>query len=138
MPPVFHSAFLATAATTIEVPVHMRNCVYGRIFWYMHPNTNPFTPGAGVTPALLAGRDDLVERFTIAVERLSLGRPANGMMVYGLRGTGKTVLLNHFATTAAQRDWIVIQAEAAKSPSTSFLERVSGKLSLHLRRLVQP
>ncbi len=104
----------------------------------MHPNTNPFTPGAGVTPARLVGRDDLVEAFTIAVERRSLSRPANGMMVYGLRGTGKTVLLNHFASIAGEREWIVIQAEAAKNPTTSFLERLSGKLSLHLRRLAQP
>lgn len=104
----------------------------------MHPNTNPFTPGAGVTPARLVGRDDLVESFTIAIERQSLGRPANGAMVYGLRGTGKTVLLTHITSLAAERDWIAIQAEAAKNPTTSFLERLSGKLSLHLRRLASP
>ena len=104
----------------------------------MHPNTNPFTPGAGVRPALLAGRDGIVESFTVAVERMALGRPANGMMVYGLRGTGKTVLLNHFATLAGERDWVVIQAEAAKNPSTEFLERLAGKLSLHLRNLSHP
>jgi type II secretory pathway predicted ATPase ExeA len=104
----------------------------------MHPNTNPFTPGAGVTPARLVGRDALVEAFSIAVARQSMGRPANGIMVYGLRGTGKTVLLNHFASHAGDHEWIVIQAEAAKNPTTSFLERLSGKLSLHLRRLVKP
>lgn len=104
----------------------------------MHPNVNPFTPGAGQQPAALAGRDRELELVATAVQRLSLGRPANGMMAYGLRGTGKTVLLGRFTSIAAEHGWIAVQAEAARDARTPFLERLSGRLSLHLGRLVKP
>ena len=59
----------------------------------MDPVRNPFAPGAGTRPPELAGRDELVERAAVALDRIALGRPARSFILYGLRGTGKTVLL---------------------------------------------
>lgn len=59
----------------------------------MDPVRNPFAPGAGTRPPELAGRDDLREEVRVAVERVRLGRPARSVLMVGLRGVGKTVLL---------------------------------------------
>jgi Cdc6-like AAA superfamily ATPase len=59
----------------------------------MDPIRNPFSPGAGTPPPELAGRDDLRESLRIALERARIGRPAKSAMLVGLRGVGKTVLL---------------------------------------------
>ena len=60
----------------------------------MDPIRNPFSPGAGTPPPELAGRDDLRESLRIALERARIGRPAKSAMLVGLRGVGKTVLLD--------------------------------------------
>ncbi len=104
----------------------------------MHAAVNPFTPGAGTPPFALVGRDGLLAQCEIALDRLALGRNANGIVVYGLRGTGKTVLLHQFVSLAADRNWIAVPVEASLHGGTPFVERLSGKLSLHLRRLVKP
>ena len=57
----------------------------------MDPVRNPFAPGAGTRPPELAGRDDVLERAAIALDRIAQGRPARSFILYGLRGTGKTV-----------------------------------------------
>lgn len=59
----------------------------------MNPVENPFTPGAGSKPPQLAGRDPLLERARLALQRLKAGRAARGQLLLGLRGVGKTVLL---------------------------------------------
>lgn len=60
----------------------------------MDPVENPFAPGAGTPPPELAGRDELRERIRVAVERARRGLPAKSILMVGLRGVGKTVLLD--------------------------------------------
>src|SRR5262249_18533016 len=55
---------------------------------------NPFLPGAGAPPPELAGRDDILEQARVALARVAQGRGAKGFLLIGLRGVGKTVLLN--------------------------------------------
>ncbi|MFK7834658.1 MAG: AAA family ATPase [Sulfitobacter sp.] len=66
----------------------------------MDPRTNPFSPGAGVRPVALEGRDALLEDASIAMDRILNGFHANSMMLTGLRGVGKTVLLNRLLEDA--------------------------------------
>lgn len=73
--------------------------------------TNPYTPGAGQTPAVLSGRDDELVRFEATLTRLENGRSAQCPLVVGRRGVGKTVLLNEFARRALMRDWVVVEHE---------------------------
>ena len=55
---------------------------------------NPFAPGAGSQPPELAGREDIIRDAETALHRVLRGRPAQSQMLLGLRGVGKTVLLN--------------------------------------------
>jgi len=68
----------------------------------MDPIRNPYNPGAGSQPPVLSGRDSQLEAFRILLERLRIGRPEKSMLITGLRGVGKTVLLNTFEGIAAQ------------------------------------
>ena len=104
----------------------------------MHPNTNPFNPGAGTPPHTLAGRDEEIAAVTTAIERAALGRSANGIVLHGLRGTGKTVLLGRFCEIAAERGWIALRVEAAGSTSATFAEQLVTRLTPHLLRLDRP
>lgn len=67
----------------------------------MDPLRNPFNPGAGTPPPALLGRDELLEQFNITLLRARSGKPGQSLMPVGLRGVGKTVLLNRFAEQAA-------------------------------------
>ena len=60
----------------------------------MNPVTNPYAPGAGTPPPELAGRDQLREQIRVAIERVRLGLPTKSVLMVGLRGVGKTVLLD--------------------------------------------
>lgn len=62
--------------------------------------TNPYRPGAGTRPPALLGRDGLVDHFGVTVRRALAGRPGKSVMPIGLRGVGKTVLLNRFTEIA--------------------------------------
>ena len=66
----------------------------------MDPISNPFSPGAGTPPPALVGRDALIATFRVAVQRTMQGRPGQSLMPIGLRGVGKTVLLNRFIEEA--------------------------------------
>jgi hypothetical protein len=81
----------------------------------MDPVTNPFVPGAGTAPAELAGRDSLIEQLRIALVRAQAGRPARSLVAVGLRGVGKTVLLNRAQIMAEQLDHLTIYIEAQES-----------------------
>ena len=70
----------------------------------MDPIRNPYSPGAGSRPPALAGRDAQVEAFNLLLQRLLLGRSEKSMIITGLRGVGKTVLLNTFEGMAETRD----------------------------------
>src|SRR5262245_3952914 len=66
----------------------------------MDPKKNPFAPGAGYPPPELAGRASLLEKAELTLARLKLNKPAKGLLLVGLRGVGKTVLLNRIQDTA--------------------------------------
>ena len=78
----------------------------------MDRRNNPYAPGAGLQPPELAGRDKLIETATIDMERALAGRPTKGMMLLGLRGVGKTVLLNRLLAIATQNGFQTIKIEA--------------------------
>ena len=104
----------------------------------MHPNSNPFNPGAGTPPHTLAGRDAEIQAITTAIERSALGRGANGIVLHGLRGTGKTVLLGRFCEVASDKGWIAVRIEAAASTSSTFAEQLVTRLTPFMLRLDRP
>ena len=75
---------------------------------------NPFSPGAGSRPPELAGREDILTAAKIAVERTKLGKSARSQILLGLRGTGKTVLLNEIESYAEQDNHLTSFVEAAE------------------------
>ena len=79
----------------------------------MDPVRNPYAPGAGTTPPELAGRERERAAFDVLLQRMAAGRPEQSLALWGLRGVGKTVLLNDFAGQARARGW------GTGSPSTS-------------------
>ncbi len=89
----------------------------------MDPRNNPYTPNAGARPPLLVGRDDQLETFDILLTRLERGFTEQSMIITGLRGVGKTVLLSAFEDVARSRDWVTIDAEITRS--TAFGPRMA-------------
>jgi hypothetical protein len=87
----------------------------------LDPYQNPFAPGAGNRPPELAGRDTILESARIACGRAIRGRSARSMMLLGLRGTGKTVLLNEIGKIARQEGLLVSKVE---SPERETLARL--------------
>lgn len=83
----------------------------------MDPRINPYAPGAGTPPPELAGRDKLIEAAAIALDRIRAGRAARSLVLYGLRGVGKTVLLNRIRIEAEARGIEGIQIEAPEGRS---------------------
>src|SRR3954466_11144774 len=69
----------------------------------MDPIRNPYAPGAGQRPPELAGRDTEVRQFEVVLERVAAGRPERSLVLSGLRGVGKTVLLNTLRSQAIKR-----------------------------------
>ena len=63
---------------------------------------NPFSPGAGTPPPALVGRKDLLEKAYVAVERVRAFRSEKSLLLVGLRGVGKTVLLRTIADAAEE------------------------------------
>ena len=87
----------------------------------MDPRKNPYAPGAGTPPPELAGRDDLIERAAIALDRIRAGRAARSLILHGLRGVGKTVLLNRIETDAEARGFACVKVEAPEDRSLPAL-----------------
>ena len=87
----------------------------------MDPAGNPFAPGAGTAPPELAGRNDLRETVRIAIERARHLRPAKSVLMVGLRGVGKTVLLNRMREDAESSGVHTIRIEAPESRSLPSL-----------------
>jgi hypothetical protein len=95
--------------------------------------TNPFSPGAGTPPPAFLGRGDLIESYDIAVRRTVAGRPGKSIMPIGLRGVGKTVLLNRFVEMAEEKELVTAFIEA---PETGDFKRLlAGKLRSMLLEL---
>ena len=83
----------------------------------MTPLTNPYTPGAGTPPPEMAGRDELREKVRICIERLRIGNSAKSLILVGLRGVGKTVLLDRMRSDAEGTGIQTLRIEAPENKS---------------------
>jgi AAA ATPase domain len=73
--------------------------------YFVDPRDSPYAPGAGTKPVMLAGREEELERFSVLLDRLARGRPAEAMLFAGSRGMGKTVLLRECNRRARAAGW---------------------------------
>jgi len=92
------------------------------------PRKNPCASGAGTKPPALVGRGKQIESFDILLERLENGYVEQSMIVTGLRGVGKTVLLDVFREKAEARDWATVEWEVEKNAA------FAPKIAAHVRR----
>lgn len=101
----------------------------------MDPVSNPYTPNAGARPDVIVGRDDQLASFDILLSRLARGRSEQSMIITGLRGVGKTVLLGQFREKALAADWAVVELEVSKHDDTTFRQDMALKLRAALLQL---
>lgn len=87
----------------------------------MDPRKNPYAPGAGSPPPELAGRGPILEAASIALDRLRNGLHARSVMLVGLRGVGKTVLLNRMHTDAQAKGYATAVLESPEDRSLPAL-----------------
>jgi hypothetical protein len=97
------------------------------------PVRNPYAPGAGQRPPELAGRDRELAQFDVVLERIARGRPERSLVLTGLRGVGKTVLLNALRSQAINRLWGTGKIEAR--PDQSIRRPVASALHMAVREL---
>jgi hypothetical protein len=97
------------------------------------PVRNPYAPGAGQRPPELAGRDRELQAFEVVLERVARGRPERSLVLTGLRGVGKTVLLNTMRSQAISRLWGTGKIEAR--PDQSLRRPLSAALHMAVREL---
>lgn len=102
----------------------------------MDPIRNPYAPGAGQRPPELAGRDEQLGAFDVVLERVSRGRPERSLVLTGLRGVGKTVLLNALRSAAVRRQWGTGKLEAR--PDQGLRRPLSSALHQAIRELGHP
>lgn len=81
----------------------------------MRPNDNPYTPNAGARPPALVGRDSQLSSFEVLLDRLQKGYSEQSMLITGLRGVGKTVLLGAFDERARGQEWTTVETEITKN-----------------------
>src|SRR6187402_3012555 len=99
----------------------------------MDPVSNPYAPGAGTPPPELAGRDDLRETIRVAIERVRRGLPTKSVLMVGLRGVGKTVLLDRMRDDAEASGIQTLRIEAPEGRSLPAM--LAPQLRLTLLRL---
>ena len=104
----------------------------------MDPVRNPFAPGAGQRPPELAGRDRELQAFDVLLERVSRGRPERSLVLTGLRGVGKTVMLVELRSRALQRGWATGKVEvksgaSLRRPLSAALHRAVRDLAVRHR-----
>ena len=92
--------------------------------------SNPYRPGAGAQPPALIGRDELIHRFGVTLRRALAGKPGKSLMPIGLRGVGKTVLLNRFSEIAENEGFRWAYIEAPETKDFRLL------LAIHLRKIL--
>jgi len=109
----------------------MDNCA--KIPIAVDPITNPYSPGAGSPPPELAGRDKLREQVRVAIARIRRGNSAKSVLMVGLRGVGKTVLLDRMRTDAEESGAYTLRIEAPENRSLPAL--LAPQLRLVLLRL---
>ncbi len=96
----------------------------------MDPIQNPYNPRSGSRPSYLAGRDNIISKANILFKRVQTGRAQRSIMLYGLRGVGKTVLLNHLNKMASDDGYIVEQIEMSEN------DRFDQKMTNHIRKIL--
>ncbi|MCF8526195.1 MAG: ATP-binding protein [Candidatus Nanopelagicales bacterium] len=94
----------------------------------MDPVRNPYTPNAGAEPEVITGRDDLFDSFDILLRRLRSGRTDQSMVITGLRGVGKTVVLGKFRSLALGAGWVVVELEVSKHDDAGFRRELAAGL----------
>ncbi|MCM6777569.1 ATP-binding protein [Nocardia sp. CDC159] len=99
----------------------------------MDPVRNPYAPGAGQRPPELAGRDRQLDAFDVVLERVSRGRPERSVVLTGLRGVGKTVLLNQLRSAARNRGWGTGKLEAR--PDQELRRPLASALHMAVRQI---
>src|SRR5580692_10718167 len=99
----------------------------------MDPIKNPYSPGAGSPPPELAGRDKVREQAHVAMARIQIGNPAKSVLMVGLRGVGKTVLLDKIRQEADASGIQTMRMEAPEERSLPAL--LAPQLRLALLRL---
>ncbi|HEY6795617.1 MAG TPA: ATP-binding protein [Kineosporiaceae bacterium] len=99
----------------------------------MDPVRNPYAPGAGQRPPELAGRDAELNAFDVVLERIARGRPERSLVLTGLRGVGKTVLLNAMRSAAVRARWGTGKLEAR--PDQPLRRPLAAALHLAVREL---
>lgn len=102
----------------------------------MDPIRNPYAPGAGQRPPELAGRDSELDAFDVVLERVARGRPERSIVLTGLRGVGKTVLLNALRSAAVRARWGTGKLEAR--PDQSLRRPLAAALHTAVRELGKP
>jgi hypothetical protein len=102
----------------------------------MDPVRNPYAPGAGQRPPELAGRDEELRAFDVTMERVARGRPERSVVLTGLRGVGKTVLLNALRSAAVRADWGTGKLEAR--PEQSLRRPLAAAVHMAIRELGHP
>lgn len=101
----------------------------------MDPVANPYTPNAGATPQAVVGRDDQLSSFELLLKRMINGRSEQSMIITGLRGVGKTVLLGQFRVKAEAERWPVIEMEVRKHDEGAFRREIASKMRTTLFEL---
>ncbi|NMM24061.1 MAG: ATP-binding protein [Phycicoccus sp.] len=102
----------------------------------MDPIRNPYAPGAGQRPPELAGRDDQLRAFNVVLERIARSKPERSIVLTGLRGVGKTVLLNALRSAAVRAHWGTGKLEAR--PDQRLRRPISAALHVAVRELGHP
>jgi hypothetical protein len=97
------------------------------------PIRNPYAPGAGQRPPELAGRDEQLDAFDVVLERVARGRPERSVVLTGLRGVGKTVLLGALRSAAVRAGWGTGKLEAR--PDQSLRRPLASALHQAIREL---
>lgn len=100
----------------------------------MDPRLNPYSPGAGLRPAALAGRDHDIETFAILMDRAASSLSARSLVFHGLRGVGKTVLLAELAGRATERGWLVLRLEAEHTDPEHFSKALAFEMLASARK----
>ena len=99
----------------------------------MDPIRNPYAPGAGQRPPELAGRYEQLETFDVVLQRIARGRPERSLVLTGLRGVGKTVLLNAMRSEAVRAGWGTGKMEAR--PELSLRHPLASAVHQAVREL---
>lgn len=102
----------------------------------MDPIRNPYAPGAGQRPPELAGRGDQLQHFDVVLQRVARNRPERSVILTGLRGVGKTVLLNALRGQAVRARWGTGKFEAR--PGQTLRRPLGAALHMAVRELGHP